>query len=98
MFIRSENPVGHLIQPDRFRHGEPGGDRLDGKGFGGSGDRKSRPSEPDEYLGEVNAKTEWLRQFQECLTYCYYQTASFKTIVETLNTLTGSSYTTEDQR
>lgn len=70
---------------------------LDLTGRGSSDLGVDKPtSEPDEYLGEVNAKTEWLRQFQECLTYCYYQTASLKTLVETLNTLTGSSYTTED--
>lgn len=68
---------------------------LTGKGSSDLGIDKPT-SEPDEYLGEVNAKTEWLRQFQECLTYCYYQTASLKTIIETLNTLTGSSYTPED--
>ena len=49
-------------------------------------------AEPDEYLGEVNAKSAAWRQFQECLTYCYYQTASGKTMIETLNNLTGSDY------
>jgi len=52
-------------------------------------------AEPDEYLGEVNAKTEWLRQFQECLIYCYYQTASAKTMIKALNSLTGSDYDME---
>ncbi|MDX9821116.1 MAG: aldehyde ferredoxin oxidoreductase C-terminal domain-containing protein [Syntrophales bacterium] len=68
---------------------------LTGKGSADLGIDKPT-SEPDEYLGEVNAKTEWLRQFQECLTYCYYQSASLKTLVETLNILTGSRYTPED--
>jgi aldehyde:ferredoxin oxidoreductase len=49
-------------------------------------------AEPDEYLGEVNAKSAWWRQFQECLTYCYYQTATAKTMIKTLNNLTGSDY------
>ncbi len=53
-------------------------------------------SEPDEYLGRVNAQTEWLRQFEECLSYCYYQTASLKTMIGTLNCLTGSELSTED--
>jgi aldehyde:ferredoxin oxidoreductase len=53
-------------------------------------------AEPDEYLGKVNAKTEWLRQFQECLTYCYFQTASVKTMIRTLNSLTGTDYDLED--
>ena len=52
-------------------------------------------SEPDEYLGQVNAQTEEWRQFQECLIYCYYQTASGKTMIKTLNDLTGSSYDME---
>jgi aldehyde:ferredoxin oxidoreductase len=46
-------------------------------------------SEPDEYLGRVNARTEWMRQFEECLTYCYFQTPSFDTMIETVNCLTG---------
>jgi aldehyde:ferredoxin oxidoreductase len=53
-------------------------------------------TEPDEYLGEVEAKTASLRQFQECLTYCYFQTASLKTTVQTLNCLTGAEYGVED--
>ena len=70
---------------------------LDLTGRGSTDLGVDRPtSEPDEYLGEVNAKTEWLRQFQECLTYCYYQTASLKTLVETLNILTGGGYSVED--
>jgi aldehyde:ferredoxin oxidoreductase len=52
-------------------------------------------AEPDEYLGEVNAKSAWWRQFQECLIYCYYQTASGKTMIKTLNNLTGSDYDME---
>jgi len=52
-------------------------------------------AEPDEYLGEVNAKSAWWRQFQECLLYCYYQTASAKTMIKTLNDLTGSDYDME---
>jgi aldehyde:ferredoxin oxidoreductase len=46
-------------------------------------------SEPDEYLGRVNALTAWVRQFEECLTYCYFQTPAFDTLVETTNCLTG---------
>jgi aldehyde:ferredoxin oxidoreductase len=52
-------------------------------------------AEPDEYRGEVNAKSAWWRQFQECLIYCYYQTASGKTMIKTLNNLTGSDYDME---
>jgi aldehyde:ferredoxin oxidoreductase len=52
-------------------------------------------AEPDEYLGEVNAKSAWWRQFQECLIYCYYQTATGKTMIKTLNNLTGSDYDME---
>jgi aldehyde:ferredoxin oxidoreductase len=52
-------------------------------------------AEPDEYLGEVNAKSAWWRQFQECLLYCYYQTASGQTMIKTLNNLTGSDYDME---
>lgn len=52
-------------------------------------------AEPNEYLGEVNAKSAWWRQFQECLSYCYYQTASGKTMIKTLNNLTGSDYDME---
>ncbi|HOG18703.1 MAG: putative oxidoreductase YdhV [Syntrophaceae bacterium PtaU1.Bin231] len=52
-------------------------------------------ADPDEYLGAVNAKSAWWRQFQECLIYCYYQTATGKTMIETLNTLTGSDYDME---
>ena len=53
-------------------------------------------SEPDEYLGEVTAITEWWRQFQECMTYCYFQTASPRTMVSALNALTGSACTVDD--
>lgn len=52
-------------------------------------------AQPDEYLGEVNAKSAWWRQFQECLIYCYYQSATGKTMIETLNSLTGSDYDME---
>lgn len=52
--------------------------------------------DPDEYVGKVNAKTECWRQFQECLTYCYFQTASPKTMLDALNVLTGSSITMDD--
>jgi len=56
-----------------------------------------RPTtEPDEYLGEVEAKTASLRQFQECLMYCYFQSCSLKTAVKTLNCLTGADYAVED--
>lgn len=67
---------------------------LTGRGSADLGIEKPT-AEPDEYLGEVNAKTEWWRQFQECLIYCYYQTASGKTMLGTLNTLTGSSFDLE---
>lgn len=53
-------------------------------------------SQPNEYLGRVNAQTEWLRQFEECLAYCYYQTPSLQTMVKTLNCLTGAEYARED--
>lgn len=52
-------------------------------------------SEPDEYIGEVQAKTGPARQFAECLTFCYYQAPSFRTMVDTLNTLTGMDYDVE---
>jgi aldehyde:ferredoxin oxidoreductase len=53
-------------------------------------------SEPDEYLGEVQAKTGPARQFAECLIFCYYQTCSLKTMTQTLNCLTGADYDVED--
>ncbi len=53
-------------------------------------------SEPDEYLGEVQAKTGPARQFAECLIFCYYQTCSLKTMAQTLNCLTGADYDVED--
>ena len=68
---------------------------LTGKGSAELGIDKPT-SEPDEYLGRANAKTEWLRQFQECLTYCYFQSCSLKTMVEVLNCLTGSDYDAAD--
>jgi len=52
-------------------------------------------SEPDEYLGEVQAKTGPTRQFAECLIFCYYQTCSLKTMAQTLNCLTGADYDVE---
>ena len=53
-------------------------------------------SEPDEYLGEVNAKTTGLRQFGDSLIFCYYQNCSLTTMVRTLNCLTGADYQGED--
>jgi aldehyde:ferredoxin oxidoreductase len=53
-------------------------------------------SEPDEYLGEVQAKTGPARQFAECLIFCYYQSCSLKTMTQTLNCLTGADYDVED--
>jgi len=53
-------------------------------------------ADPDEYLGEVQAKTGPARQFAECLGFCYYQTSSLKTTAETLNCLTGMGYGVED--
>lgn len=53
-------------------------------------------SEPDEYLAVVEAKTAPKRQFEECLTFCYFQSASLPTMVRTLNRLTGAGYSVED--
>jgi aldehyde:ferredoxin oxidoreductase len=53
-------------------------------------------SEPDEYLGVVEAKTAPKRQFEECLTFCYFQSSSLKTMVNTLNCITGADYSVED--
>ncbi len=53
-------------------------------------------SEPDENLGEVNAITTALRQLGDCLIFCYYQSCSLKTMVRTLNCLTGADYQVED--
>jgi aldehyde:ferredoxin oxidoreductase len=70
---------------------------LDLTGRGSTDLGISQPtSQPDEYLGRVNAQTEWLRQFEECLMYCYYQTPTLKTMIETLNCVTGSEYSRED--
>jgi aldehyde:ferredoxin oxidoreductase len=51
--------------------------------------------EPDEYIAEVQTKTGSVRQFSECLIFCYYQTPSLRTMINTLNTLTGSDYEIE---
>lgn len=64
---------------------------IAGKGFADLGIEKPA-TEPDEYLGEINAKTEWWRQFHESLTYCFYQNPSINTMLKTLNHLTGSAY------
>lgn len=53
-------------------------------------------SEPDEYLGKVQALTGPKRQFEECLVFCYFQACSFKTMVETLNNITGAEYSIEE--
>jgi len=53
-------------------------------------------SEPDEYLGEVNAKTTALRQLGDSLIFCYFQSCSLKTMVQTLNCLTGAGYLVGD--
>jgi aldehyde:ferredoxin oxidoreductase len=47
-------------------------------------------SEPDYYLAEVQTKTGPARQFAECLGFCYYQTPTWRTMIDTVNTLTGS--------
>jgi aldehyde:ferredoxin oxidoreductase len=52
-------------------------------------------TDPDEYVGEVQAKTGPARQFAECLIFCYYQTPSMKTMARTLSTLTGMDYDLE---
>jgi aldehyde:ferredoxin oxidoreductase len=53
----------------------------------------NRPtSDPDEYLAKVQARTGPKRQFEECLGFCYFQACSLKTMVETLNTVTGGGY------
>ena len=53
-------------------------------------------SEPDEYVGKVQALTGPKRQFEECLVFCYFQACSLKTMVDTLNTVTGAEYNVED--
>jgi aldehyde:ferredoxin oxidoreductase len=53
-------------------------------------------SEPDEYVGKVQALTGPKRQFEECLVFCYFQACSLKTMVDTLNTVTGAEYSVED--
>jgi aldehyde:ferredoxin oxidoreductase len=53
-------------------------------------------STPDEYLAVVEAKTAPKRQFEECLTFCYFQSASLQTMVTTLNCLTGAEYSVQD--
>jgi aldehyde:ferredoxin oxidoreductase len=53
-------------------------------------------SEPDEYVGQAQALTGPKRQFEECLVFCYFQACSLKTMVETLNSVTGGSYTIEE--
>jgi len=53
-------------------------------------------SNPDEYLAEVEAKTAPKRQFEECLTFCYFQSAALPTMVDTLNCITGAEYSVED--
>lgn len=53
-------------------------------------------SEPDEYLGETQAKTGPARQFAECLIFCYYQTCTMKTMAQTLNCITGTDFNRED--
>lgn len=53
-------------------------------------------SEPDEYVGKVQALTGPKRQFEECLVFCYFQACSLKTMVDTLNTVTGAQYSVED--
>jgi len=52
-------------------------------------------SEPTPYLATVQAKTGPKRQFEECLLFCYFQACSLKTMVHTLNVLTGGDYTPE---
>jgi aldehyde:ferredoxin oxidoreductase len=49
-------------------------------------------SKPDEYLGEVEAKTSYLRQLEDCLVFCYFQRCPVHRLVETCNCLTGSDY------
>lgn len=57
----------------------------------------NRPtSDPDEYLAIVQARTGPKRQFEECLGFCYFQACSLKTMVETLNTVTGGGYDIEE--
>ena len=53
-------------------------------------------SNPDEYLAEVEAKTAPKRQFEECLTFCYFQSATLPTMISTLNCITGAEYSVED--
>jgi aldehyde:ferredoxin oxidoreductase len=53
-------------------------------------------SDPDEYLAEVEVKTAPKRQFEECLTFCYFQSAALPTMVSTLNCITGAEYSVED--
>jgi aldehyde:ferredoxin oxidoreductase len=36
------------------------------------------------------------RQFQDCLLFRYFQSWTFETMIETLNTVTGAGYDKED--
>jgi len=53
-------------------------------------------SDPDPYLALVQSKTGPKRQFEECLVFCYFQSCTFETMIETLNTITGAGYKKED--
>jgi len=52
-------------------------------------------SEPDEYVGFVQSRTGPKRQFEECLGFCYFQSSSLQTMIDTLNCLVGTSYEKE---
>lgn len=53
-------------------------------------------SEPDKHVGVVQSKTGPKRQFEECLGFCYFQSCSLDTMVQTLNALTGADYSVEE--
>jgi len=53
-------------------------------------------SEPDEYVAFVQSKTGPKRQFEECLGFCYFQSSSLQTMVDTLNCLAGTDYDPDD--
>jgi len=51
---------------------------------------------PNEMVGKAQARTGPKRQFEECLTFCYYQSPNFTTLVRALNAITGSDFTIDE--
>lgn len=51
---------------------------------------------PNEMVGKAQARTGRKRQFEECLTFCYYQSPNLPTLVKALNAVTGFDFTIEE--